>query len=182
MNSGLAVTSSSSRSCGTRSTMAVSSSSEVGSIQWTSSKITKTGAGRLPLELSRQRRQCLFLAFLRAQLMQPVVIPAGNATKAGQHRDVLRVRRGLGDQRVELGQFLRRRIAALEPGGAFELADEREERAVGVMRRAEIAQRDVRFAPQPFVERERDVRLADARFARQHHHATFPLRGMPPPA
>ena len=164
--------------------MAASSSSEVGSIQWMSSKITKTGCrAATAVELSRQRRQGLLLAFLRTQLLQSVALVARQCAEGWPEP-----RRVPGPPWI--AQPARRVwpvfavgvVAALEPGSTFELADEREESAVGVMRRAEIAQRDVRFAPSLLVERERDVRLADARLARQHHHAAFPLRGMPPSA
>jgi len=57
------------------------------------------------------------------------------------------------------------RILAREPGGAFELGDERVEGAVLVMRRTEIAQPRMRLAGEPVVQDAHQTRLADARLA-----------------
>src|SRR5207248_1463172 len=73
------------------------------------------------------------------------------------------------------------RVAAFKAGSTFDLADEREQRTVGMMRRAEIAQRGVRLALQALSERQRNVRLADPWLAGQHDHSTFALRGISPP-
>src|SRR6266508_277039 len=94
---------------------------------------------------------------------------------------MFRVRRGLRKVNVKFGQLLRGRVAALKPGSAFELANEWEESTVGMMRGAEIAQCDVRFTLEPLVKRERNVRLADTRLPRKHHHPAFLLRGVSPP-
>src|SRR5262249_1588949 len=83
---------------------------------------------------------------------------------------------------VKFGQLLRRRVAALKAGSTFELADEWEQSAVGMMRRAEIAQCDVRFALELLFKRERNVRLADTRLPRKRHHSAFLLRRVSPPA
>ena len=56
------------------------------------------------------------------------------------------------------------------------------QRTVGVMRRAEVAQRDVRFGLEPLLKRQRNVRLADTRLSGQHHHAAFALPGVLPAA
>jgi hypothetical protein len=39
----------------------------------------------------------------------------------------------------------------------------------------------MRFALQPLFKRERNVRLADTRFPRKHHHSAFFLRRVLPP-
>src|SRR6266581_3147052 len=88
----------------------------------------------------------------------------------------------MGNESFEFGQPLSRRVAALEPGSTFELTNEWEESAVCVMRRAEIAQRDVRFTPEPLVERQCYMRFADPRLPRKHHDSAFLLRGASPPA
>ncbi len=44
-----------------------------------------------------------------------------------------RLRAGQREQSLELGEFLRWRITSFESGGALELADERIQRAVGVV-------------------------------------------------
>src|SRR6516162_3951457 len=64
----------------------------------------------------------------------------------------------------------------------FELANEWEQSTVGMMRRAEIAQCDVRFTLEPLFNRERNVRFADTRLPRKHHHSAFLLGRVSPPA
>src|SRR5262249_43667660 len=95
---------------------------------------------------------------------------------------MFRVRRGLRNQSVKFGQLLRNRIGALKPCSTFELANEWEESAVGMMRRAEVPQCDVRLVLEPLFKRERDVRLAYTRLARKHDDSTFALRSVSPPA
>src|SRR5215471_17366055 len=68
------------------------------------------------------------------------------------------------------------------PGRAFKLANEWEESTVRMVRRAEIPQCDVRFALEPLFKSERNVRLADTRLPRKHHHSAFLLRRVLPPA
>ena len=65
------------------------------------------------------------------------------------------------------------RVVAREPGGAFELNDERVERAVLMVRGAEIAQARVRLALNALQQLCRKARFADARLAGEQHHAPF---------
>jgi hypothetical protein len=60
-----------------------------------------------------------------------------------------------------------------EAGGGFELCDERIERAVLMMRRAEITHARVRLALDTLRERGGESRLADARLAGDQHHPSF---------
>ena len=53
------------------------------------------------------------------------------------------------------------------------LADDRVKRAVGVLRRAEVAQARVRLGSEAFQQRGRQSRLADAGFTREQHHLAF---------
>src|SRR6266545_7894906 len=94
---------------------------------------------------------------------------------------MFRVRRGLRKVNVKFRQLLRWRVAALKPGSTFELANEWEESTVGMMRRTKITQCDVRFTLKPIVKRQRNVRLANTRLPRKHHHSAFALRDMSPP-
>src|SRR5262249_28644530 len=72
------------------------------------------------------------------------------------------------------------RVLALEPGGAFELRDDRVECAISVVRRAEIAQAGVRLARDPLLQGGTEAGLANARLARKQHHAAFAsFRAMP---
>ena len=72
-------------------------------------------------------------------------------------------------------------VLALEAGGAFELSDERVERAVLVIWRAEIAHAGMRFPGEPVVQRAEEARLADPCFAAQQHDLTL-ARNRPLPA
>src|SRR5207253_3003196 len=97
-------------------------------------------------------------------------------------RQVLRVQPALRDQGFELAKLLRGRVAAFEPSSPLELAHEGEQSAVGVMRRAKVAQCGTWLVQELVFERERNVRLADAGLPGKHHHAAFALRGLSPPA
>ena len=66
-----------------------------------------------------------------------------------------------------------RRVVVRQSGGAFHLADDRIKRAVGVLRRAEIAQARVRLAGEAFQQRRREPRFADAGLAGKEHHLAF---------
>ena len=61
-------------------------------------------------------------------------------------------------------------IAPLETCGSFELHNRRVQRAVLVVRRAEVAQPDVGLIPQPLLEGSGQARLANARLAREQDH------------
>src|SRR4029077_2965248 len=65
---------------------------------------------------------------------------------------------------------------------AFELDDGRIQRAVLVTRRAEPAQPGMRLGLDPFRYRRRQPRLAEARLARDPHHAAFAGLGLLPAA
>ena len=62
-------------------------------------------------------------------------------------------------------------VVPFEARGALELADDRMERAVGVMGRAEVAQAEVRLAGNSFEQRRAEARLADAGLAREQDDA-----------
>ena len=76
-------------------------------------------------------------------------------------------------QRIELVELRLRRVVVRQSGGTFHLADDRIKRAVGVLRRAEIAQARVRLASETFQKRGREPRFADAGLAGEQHHLTF---------
>src|SRR5262249_45697764 len=74
-------------------------------------------------------------------------------------------------------------VVPLEGGGALELTNERAESAGLVVRRAEVQEPSEGLADEPLLEGARDPGLADARLAREQHHAAFLLLlGLPPPA
>ena len=73
-------------------------------------------------------------------------------------------------------------ITSDEAGFPFESRDDRVERTVLVVRRAEVAQADMGFADQPLLERREQARLADTGLAREQNDP--PLAGfrlVPPP-
>src|SRR6202011_1950695 len=136
---------------------------------------------RQAIELSQKRRQCHLLALLRAQLWHAVAVAGWQRQKVGQRwHHTVRVSAGTHEQSLKLGELLRRRVASLEPGSPFELADEWIQRTVSVVRRAEMAHRDVWFGLEPLFKRQGNVRLTDTRLSGEHHHAAFALRGMLP--
>src|SRR5438045_3915260 len=101
---------------------------------------------RQAIELSQKSRQCHLLALLRAQLWHAVAVIGWQRQKVGQRwHHTVRVSAGPHEHSFKLGELLRRRVASLETGSPFELADEWIQRTVSVVRRAEMAHRDVWF-------------------------------------
>ena len=82
-------------------------------------------------------------------------------------------RRGLREQRIELVEFRLRGVVVRKSSGALYLADGRIQCAVGMLRRAEIAQARVRLASEAFQQRSREPRLANAGLAGEQHHLAF---------
>ncbi len=68
-----------------------------------------------------------------------------------------------------LSSFASRRVVVRQPGRALHLADDRMKRAVGVLRRAEIAQARMRLGGEAFAKRGRQPRFADAGLAGEQH-------------
>ena len=81
--------------------------------------------------------------------------------------------RGLRQQRIELVEFRLRGVVVRKSGGALHLADDRIQCAVGMLRRAEIAQARVWLASEAFQQRRRKPRFADAGLAGEQHHLAF---------
>jgi hypothetical protein len=97
------------------------------------------GAGpRHRLELMQQRLEQHLPLALRAE------IECGRGVRQRQHlgheRDFVPIAGAGSELRFELVELILDGVFAVETGGAFELGDERIERAVLVVRRAEIAQ------------------------------------------
>src|SRR5262249_1851271 len=108
-------------------------------------------ACRQSFELSQQCRQRLLLAFLWTELLEPVRVAHGQRQEVGENGGVLGIRCGSRNKIIELGQLFSGRVPALKPGCTFELTNEREQSTVGMVCRAEIAQRDVRFTFEPLI-------------------------------
>ena len=67
-----------------------------------------------------------------------------------------------------------------QSGGTFHLADDGIKRAVGMLRRAEIAQACVRLAGEAFQKRCREPRFADTSLTGKEHDLTFTGLGSRP--
>ena len=87
----------------------------------------------------------LLLLALRAEVEWREAIDAGNDSSSASSATSSPISACRREQRLQLVQLCLGRVVAREPGGAFELVDERIERAVLVMRRAEIAQAGMRL-------------------------------------
>src|SRR5215472_2128374 len=83
-------------------------------------------------------------------------------------------------QGLQLLQFDRRWVVAREPCRAAKLVDKREQRAVLVVRRAEIAQADMRFGPEALFQLGGQSRLADAGLAGNQHNLALARFGARP--
>ena len=136
---------------------------------------------RQDTELGQKRRQCHLLTLLRTELRRAVAVTRWQRQQVGQNwHHMVRVSAGLHEQGLEFGELRRRRVASLEPGSPFELAYEWIQRTVGVVRRAELAHRDVGLGLDPLFKRQGDVRLADTRLSGQYHNAAFTMRATLP--
>ena len=89
-------------------------------------------------------------------------------------RHVFNRRLSGGEQRSQFGEPDRRRVRVSEAGRSLHLRDHRIERAVLMVRRAEIAQPNVRFSGDPLSQRLRKAGLAHARFSGNQHHPSVP--------
>jgi hypothetical protein len=110
-----------------------------------------------------------------------VLIADRQREKVSKNGCVLRIRRGLRNKIIEFRQFLDRRVAAFKPSCTLDLACERVESAVGMMRRAEIAQRDVWLILEPLIKRSCNVRLPETCLPSQHYNTALTQGGVSPP-
>ena len=94
---------------------------------------------RQSLDLADQRLQRRFLLALRAEVRQRVVRGRRQRQQIGENRHIFVRRRSAGEQGLEFLKLGSRQIVAGERSRVAELVDEREQRAVLVIRRAEIA-------------------------------------------
>ena len=137
---------------------------------------------RQRLHLRNERFQRSLPALRRGQIERGIASIVRQRQHLGEERGVLDRGRGLREHRIELVELRLRRVVVRQSGGAFHLADDRIKRAVGVLRRAEIAQPRVRFAGEAFQQRRREPRFADAGLAGEQHHLAFAaLRPGPAP-
>src|SRR5262249_54354824 len=100
--------------------------------------------------------------------------------KVGENRHIFRIRRRLRNQSFKFAHLLRRLVATLKSGSTFELTNNREESAITMMRRAKIAQSDMRFTLEPLIKRECNVRLANPRLPCKHYYPAALLHELSP--
>ena len=139
-------------------------------------------ARRLRLELAQQRREGPLAPALRGGQGRGVAVAGRQRQQLGQEGHVLRGRRGRRQQRLQLGEPRLGRVAAREPGRALEPRDHRVERAVPVVRRAEVAQGDVPLLGQVLLEGGEQPRLADPGLAGQQDDPALAALGLLPAA
>ena len=130
----------------TRSIVRSSSSREVGSIQWTSSNTISTGCRRPALRSGAAApRTSSPSCAAAAEVKRWGEISCGSDSRSRDQRHVFgRRRRGGASSAWSLPSLASGASVAREAGGAFELGDDRIERAVLMVRRAEIAQPSMR--------------------------------------
>jgi len=126
-------------------------------------------AARQAHDLPDQRRQCPVLFRLRTEPWQRPPFRRRQRQQIGEQRHILVGRRGAGEQGLELLPLGRRSIVTGESGRVGELLDKREQRAVLVVRRTEIAQPEMRLAAEPLFQRRCNARLANAGLAGDQH-------------
>jgi hypothetical protein len=84
----------------------------------------------------------------------------------GEKGRIFAGREALHQQRIELVELGLRGVFMVEASGALQLADDRIEGAVGMLRRAEVSQPRLRPGRDAFEELGRQARFTDARLAR----------------
>ena len=124
------------------SIMRSNSSRLVGSIQCTSSKIARIGRRRDSASTSRLSASSVLCLRCWRRKIEPRISPidAGQGEQLGNERCVFDRRRSVRQHGLKLVELRRGVILPFEPRGALELGDDRMERAVRVMGRAEVAQ------------------------------------------
>jgi hypothetical protein len=123
------------------------------------------------------------LAFLLGAQGQGRIALRGQPQQLGDERCVSRqVLRGRFEQGLQLVELRRRGNARRKVGRLLELGNDGEERAQGMMRRAEVAKTRVRFALQSAHQAFGEPRLADAGLAGEQDDTSFAGLGLPPTA
>jgi hypothetical protein len=135
------------------------------------------------LKLPEQCPERTLLAALRTEVQGSILRPKLDGQQGRQQRDgfvvVCCCRRKNG---FEFGELLIWAVLTFHAGGSYDLADDRMERAVLVIRRAMVLQPGLGLGLQPLDQRSREARLANPRFAGDQHHAPFAgLRLLPAP-
>ena len=137
-------------------------------------------AGEAGQLLDQDLEGALLLA-LRAEVQGRVALARGTPSSAADQRHRLVQLLGrLAEQRLQLGELGLRLVVGRKARRPLQLRDDRMERAVGVVGRAEMAEREVRLAAQLLAQRPEQARFADARLAREQHHLAVAVLGPGP--
>ena len=136
---------------------------------------------RQPREQRDQRRNRSLLLLRRGHFQRRVSPLVGYRQQGSEERrDVLRIQPRTRDHRLQLVQPRRRRLDADKTRRMPDLAGDRIESVVDVVRRALIAHPHMRLVADPLAERRQNARLADARLARDERDLTFALARLAP--
>ena len=109
---------------------------------------------RQRLDVRTKSFQRFLTTELRLNFNRRVASIVGQRQHFGKQRRILGRRRALRQQRVKLVRFRLRAVIVSKASGAQHLADHRIERAVGMLRRAEVPQAHVRLASKLFQQRD----------------------------
>ena len=135
---------------------------------------------RKTFNLPQQRLERLLLLALRRDIQRRSEIDRRQRVQVCDQRHVFHRRRGGREQRLQLSKPRRWPIRVPKTRRSLHLRDHRIERAVLMVRRAEIAQPSVRFGGDPLGQRLGEAGLADTRLGgNQHHPSVARLRLRP---
>jgi hypothetical protein len=124
-------------------------------------------------ELRCQGFQRPLSALLRHERERRIATIVGKRQQFGKECDIRIRGRSLRQHGIELVQLRACIILMREARGALQLTNDGIERAVGVLRRAEVAQASVGFTPEPFQKRGGEPRFADAGLPRNQDDLAF---------
>ena len=125
------------------------------------------------LHLRSKRFHRLLPPLLRGHFERRIASIIRKRQHFGKECRVLAWRKTLRQQGIEFVELRLRRVVVRESGGALHLADDWIERAVGVLRGAEVAQPRVWLRSETFQQRRRQSRLAYARLTGEQDHLAF---------
>ena len=135
------------------------------------------------LQLSDERREDPLALLSRVVRQWRIAIAGRHRQQVGEYglRFLIAVAR-LGQQRRQLVEFRRGGVIAGKARGALKLGNDRKERAVAAVRRAEIAQPDRPLGFEPLLQCRSNPGLADAGLTGNQHDLTFAVLGLGPPS
>ena len=141
------------------------------------------GSCSCAIELIEKRHESHLALLLRADRQRRVALVRRNRQQLSDERHVARqICRCWLEQRHQLVELRAGAAVRLEARGLLKLRNERMQRAVRMVRRAEIAKASMRLALDPSQQAFSDARLANARLTREQHNATLAGLGLIPPA